>query len=207
MKILFFVFPIFLFISNINSQSKELDSLLVDSMLIRSLEEDFAKEELHLYSIKTKLLHYNHRRQLRSIKIYAHVFEELFRRGFDLNWDICTNSVSTNSCIYLRSFSQDTIVSLERRSFLSLNNENHYRSNLIHRFIRIKDRYEENVIGIKDSWEETVTSFDETENHESVKAFVDNLILYGNYRQPKTLRKILLGQYEWYNEELRNRCR
>lgn len=193
MKNLFFVVVTFLLVISIKAQTYDAPSLLIDSMLVQSLNEDFKEESLHRYTIHTKLLHYNHKRQFRSIKIYAYVFEELFRRGFDLNWDIGTTSFRNNS-ISLQSGPTDTIVSPERRAILKANNENRFRSKLIHVFIRIKDKYERNVIRI-----------DETQLQEGTRTFIDNLILYGNYSQPRVLRKILLGEYEWYNEDLRNR--
>jgi len=117
-------------------------------MLVQSLNEDFKEESTHLYTISTKLLQYNHKRKLRSIKVYAHVFEELFRRGFDLSWDICT-TYFTNNSISFQSSPLDTIVSPERRAVLKANDENRFRSKLIHTFIRIKDNYECKVIRIK----------------------------------------------------------
>jgi len=196
MKNLSFFVTTFLLVTSIKAQSGYADSLLIDSMLVQSLNEDFKEESTHLYTISTKLLQYNHKRKLRSIKVYAHVFEELFRRGFDLSWDICT-TYFTNNSISFQSSPLDTIVSPERRAVLKANDENRFRSKLIHTFIRIKDNYECKVIRIKDRWTETTIRLDETENHEKVKEFVNNLIMYGNYSKPEILRKILLGEYEW----------
>jgi|GEM_PF-5799955 len=205
MKDLLLLVLVFLLVVSVKAQSIERDSLLIDSLLVQSLNDDFKEESLHLHTINTKLLHYNHKRQFRSIKIYAHVFDELFKRGFDLEWDISTVTFKNNS-ISLKGPS-DSIVNPQRISLLKQNEVNRFRSKLIHSFIRIKEKYECNVIRIKDTWEETTIRFDETENHENVSEFVDNLMMYGNYAKPKTLRKILLGEYAWYNEELRNKGR
>lgn len=205
MKNLSFFVATFLLVISIKAQSYDVDSLHVDSLLVQSLNDDFKEESLHLYTIQTKLLHYNHKRQLRSIKIYAQVFDELFKRGFDLEWDISTVSFRSNS--FSLSHPSDTIVNPRRIALLKQNEVNRFRSNLIHNFIRIKDKYECEVIRIKDRWNETTIRLDETENHDEVKEFVDNLIIYGNYNKPKILRKILLGEYKWYNEDLRNKDR
>ena len=126
---------------------------------------------------------------------YVSIFNTMLELGLDLKFDYANNPPERLSIIMA-----DGNVNLEVEKMKKKNDDLQSKHTLFRNFLKINDLYKRNIIN----------TYTKRKTKKQFYAFIDNVIAYGTYSQPRTLKAILKYEYphltrENLDEQIRER--